>query len=287
MLATSITKRFGLATPILNAGMAMIARPELAAAVSNAGGLGNIGCDVTPPEGLAAMIRETRTLTDKAFGVDLIGDFLTDGHIDVLVDERVPLAIFFWSPPRADQVAQLRASGTVVWMQVGTVKEAQDAVALGVDGLVVQGAEGGGHNRAEASTMTLFPRIRRLFPDLPLVAAGGIADGVTMAAALVLGADAVWCGTRFLASVEANAHTAYKRKVQQADVGDTVITSLYGEGFLMRVAAERCAIARQRPALENLPRRKPRGSWIILWGKCAEGWSNGFIRGAAEGAHSA
>jgi hypothetical protein len=61
----------------------------------------------------------------------------------------------------------------------------------------------------------------------------------------------------------------------------------YGEGFLMRVAAERCAIARQRPALENLPRRKPRGSWIILWGKCAEGWSNGFIRGAAEGAHSA
>jgi NAD(P)H-dependent flavin oxidoreductase YrpB (nitropropane dioxygenase family) len=255
MLATSITKRFGLALPILNAGMAMIARPELAAAVSNAGGLGTIGCDVTPPEGLAAMIRETRTLTDKPFGVDLIGDFLTDGHIDVLVDERVPLAIFFWSPPRADQVAQLRASGTVVWMQVGTVKEAQDAVALGVDGLVVQGAEGGGHNRAEASTMTLFPRIRRLFPDLPLVAAGGIADGVTMAAALVLGADAVWCGTRYLASVEANAHTAYKRKVQQADVGDTVITSLYGPEWPdqpMRVIANdglRAALGREAEAI--------------------------------------
>jgi NAD(P)H-dependent flavin oxidoreductase YrpB (nitropropane dioxygenase family) len=228
MHSTSITRRFGLATPILNAGMAMIARPELAAAVSNAGGLGTIGCDVLPPEGLAAIIRETRTLTDRPFGVDLIGDFMTDEHFDVLTAERVPLAIFFWSPPSAAQVARLKESGTVVWMQVGAVKEAQEAVALGVDGLVVQGAEGGGHNRAEAATMTLFPRIRRLFPDLPLVAAGGIADGATMAAALVLGADAVWCGTRFLASVEANAHSSYKRKVEQADVGDTVITGIYG-----------------------------------------------------------
>jgi NAD(P)H-dependent flavin oxidoreductase YrpB (nitropropane dioxygenase family) len=86
----------------------------------------------------------------------------------------------------------------------------------------------GGHNRAEASTMTLFPRIRRRFPGLPLLAAGGIVDGGTMAAALVLDADAVWCGSRFLASQEAEAHDAYKDRVLSADVGDTAILSTYG-----------------------------------------------------------
>jgi NAD(P)H-dependent flavin oxidoreductase YrpB (nitropropane dioxygenase family) len=228
MFTTAVTKQFGLKTPIVNAGMAMIARPELAAAVSNAGGLGTIGCDVNAPEALRAMITETRALTGRPFGVDLIGDFLTDGHIDVIVAERVPLAIFFWTPPSLAQVFRLKEAGTTVWMQIGTVVEAREAVALGVDGLIVQGAEGGGHNRAEASTMTLFPRIRALHPTLPLIAAGGIVSGATMAAALVLGADAVWCGSRFLASIEADAHEAFKRKVLEADVGDTIMTRIYG-----------------------------------------------------------
>jgi NAD(P)H-dependent flavin oxidoreductase YrpB (nitropropane dioxygenase family) len=228
MFETPVTRRFGLRTPILNAGMAMIARPALAAAVCEAGGLGTIGCDVNPPEGLRALVRETRALTRRPFGVDLIGDFTTEAHIDVLVDERVALVIFFWTTPPADWVRQLQAAGSAVWMQVGTVAEAREAVAHGVDGLVVQGAEAGGHNRAEASTMTLFPRIRRLFPTLPMAAAGGIVDGATMAAALMLGADAVWCGSRFLASAEANAHAGYQRRVVEADVGDTVITTRFG-----------------------------------------------------------
>jgi hypothetical protein len=117
-----------------------------------------------------------------------------------LIEERVPLVVFFWTIPPKAQIARLTTAGTEVWAQVGTVAEAQDAVAKGVTGLVVQGAEAGGHTRAEASTMTLFPRVRALFPELPMAAAGGIADGATMAAALVLGADAVWCGSRFLAS---------------------------------------------------------------------------------------
>lgn len=228
MFETLVTRRFGLRTPILNAGMAMIARPALAAAVSGAGGLGTIGCDVNPPEGLRALVRATRALTARPFGVDLIGDFTTEAHIDVLVAERVALVIFFWSTPPADWVRRLQAAGSDVWMQVGTVAEAHEAVARGVDGLVVQGAEAGGHNRAEASTMTLFPRIRRLFPALPMAAAGGIADGATMAAALMLGADAVWCGSRFLASTEANAHAGYQQRVVEADVGDTVLTTLFG-----------------------------------------------------------
>lgn len=228
MFDTPITRRFGLRTPILNAGMAMIARPELAAAVCRAGGMGTIGCDVNPPEGLRAMVRATRALTERPFGVDLIGDFCTDAHVDVLVEERVALVIYFWALPQPAWLARLRSAGIAVWMQVGSVAEARQAVALGVDGLIVQGAEAGGHNRAEASTMTLFPRLRRLFAALPMVAAGGIVDGDTMAAALMLGADAVWCGSRFLASEEANAHADYQQRVLQADVGDTVISTLYG-----------------------------------------------------------
>ena len=228
MISTSIMPDFGLATPIVNAGMAMIARPALAAAVCESGGLGTIGSDINPPDVLRDLIRKTKALTKRPFGVDLIGDFVTDEHISVLLEEQVALAIFFWTLPTSEHVERLKHAGIKVWMQVGRVAEAEQAVALGAEALVVQGAEAGGHNRAEASTMTLFPRIRRLFPGLPLLAAGGIVDGTTMAAALALGADAVWCGSRFLASLEAEAHDAYKARVQAADVGDTAILSIYG-----------------------------------------------------------
>lgn len=228
MFSTRIARAFGLTTPIVNAGMAMIARPELAAAVSNAGGLGTIGCDINPSDILRQHVRETRALTERPFGVDLIGDFLTDDHLDVLIEERVAVAIFFWTFPSREQVARLKNNGVAVWMQAGTVAETDAAVALGADALIVQGAEAGGHNRSEASTMTLFPRIRRRHADLPLLAAGGIADGTTMAAALVLGADAVWCGSRFLAAAESAAHEGYKAAVVEADVGDTAILSVYG-----------------------------------------------------------
>ena len=228
MFSTCITRAFGLTAPIVNAGMAMIARPALAAAVCEAGGLGTIGADINPPGVLRDLIRRTKTLTKRPFGVDLIGDFVTDEHLAVLIEERVALAIFFWTLPRREQVERLRAAGIKIWMQIGRVAEADEAVALGAGALIVQGAEAGGHNRAEASTMTLFPRIRRRFPALPLLAAGGIVDGATMAAALVLGADGVWCGSRFLTAQEAEAHDAYKERVLSADVGDTTILSIYG-----------------------------------------------------------
>lgn len=228
MFPTSVAARFGLTTPILDAGMAMVAGPELAAAVSNAGGLGMLGGAMAPPDGLRGMIAATRALTPRPFGVDLIGDFMTPDHIDVLIEERVALTVFFWTIPEAAEIARLTGAGLEAWAQVGSVAEARDAVRKGVTGLVVQGSESGGHTRSEASTITLFPRIRALFPDLPLACAGGIADGATMAAALALGADAVWCGSRFLASVEANAHADYQRKVTEAGVGDTEVTTLYG-----------------------------------------------------------
>lgn len=228
MLKTRITEAFGLAHPVINAGMAFVAGPELAAAVANAGGMGMLGTGMTPPEGLRSMIEVTRTLTVRPFGVDIIGTFVEDGHIDVLIEEQVPLCVFFWDPPSTEQIARLRAGGVQFWMQVGTVAEALEAQALGVDGLIVQGSEAGGHNRSEAPLAQLFPLVARAVRGVPLVAAGGIMDGPSMAAALAMGAEAVWCGTRFLASDEAAAHPHYKRAVVEAHPGDTEITRVFG-----------------------------------------------------------
>lgn len=228
MFETRITRQFKLKTPIINAGMAFVAGPELAAAVANAGGLGMLGGAMVPPEGLRMMILATRSMTEKNFGVDLIGEFIVDAHIDVLVQERVPLVVFFWSGPSAAQVKRLKARGIKFWMQVGSVDEAKASVDLGAEAIIVQGSEAGGHNRSQATLAVLFSAIRDTFPKLPLIAAGGIADGAGLASALLRGADAVWCGTRFLASSEADAHEGYKDRVVKAQAGGTAMTKVFG-----------------------------------------------------------
>jgi NAD(P)H-dependent flavin oxidoreductase YrpB (nitropropane dioxygenase family) len=170
MFSTSITRIFGLTTPIVNAGMAMIARPALAAAVCQAGALGTIGCDINPPDVLRDLARQTTVLTKRPFGVDSIGDFVTDEHISVLIEEQVALAIFFGTLPTVEHVERLKRAGVKVWMQIGRVGEAEQAVALG--------------------------------------------------------ADAVWCGSRFFASQEAEAHNAYKDRVLSADVAEGRISDV-------------------------------------------------------------
>ncbi|MBV9908327.1 MAG: nitronate monooxygenase [Hyphomicrobiales bacterium] len=124
MFSTSITRTFGLTTPIVNAGMAMIARPALAAAVCEAGGLGTIGSDINPPDVLRDLVRQTKALTKRPFGVDLIGDFVTDEHISVLIEEQVTVVIFFWTLPTVAHVERLKRAGARVWMQIGRVVEA-------------------------------------------------------------------------------------------------------------------------------------------------------------------
>ena len=228
MLQTQLSKSLNLETPLINAGMAFVAGPALAAAVSNAGGLGMLGTGMAPPEGLRQMIRATRALTSRPFGVDLIGTFAEVGHIDVLIEEALPVAVFFWDLPTADAAARLRRAGTKFWMQVGRMSEAADAVARGAEVLIVQGAEAGGHNRSEAPLAQLLPRMRRAHPNVPMIAAGGIFDGASMAAALCLGAEAVWCGTRFLASSEADAHAGYKQAVIAAGANGTEVTKVFG-----------------------------------------------------------
>lgn len=228
MFTTRITRRFGLKVPILNAGMAFVAGPELAAAVADAGGIGMLGGAMVPVEGLRAMIRATRSLTSGCFGVDLIGDFTDDTHIDLLIEERVQLAVFFWSAPTPAQVARLKSGGVGFWMQVGSVAEAKAAAVLGAEALVVQGSEAGGHNRSQGPLEAVFAAVRSVLPELPLIAAGGIADGASMATALSRGADAVWCGTRFLASCEADAHAGYQERVVRAGTDCTTITTVFG-----------------------------------------------------------
>lgn len=228
MFQTRITRQFRLKAPIINAGMAFVAGPQLAAAVANAGGLGMLGGAMVPAEGLRLMIQATRSLTEKSFGVDFIGDFIDDTHIDVLVQEQVPLAVFFWSGPSKAQVQRLKAAGVKFWMQVGSVEEAQASIEAGAEALVVQGSEAGGHNRSTSTLSVLFPAVRDALPRTTLIAAGGIADGVSMALALLRGADAVWCGTRFLASSEADAHDGYKSRVIEAKAGDTAMTTVFG-----------------------------------------------------------
>lgn len=228
MIETPLTRAFGLTTPIINAGMAMVARPKLAAAVSNAGGLGMLGVDVMPPETMRDMIRATRAIMNRPFGIDLIAHLVTDEHLDVAIDAEVAVVVTFWGAPTKEQIARLKAAGIAFWMQAGSVAEACEACAQGAEVIIAQGAEAGGHNRAEAATFALLPAIRNAIAPVPVIAAGGIYDGSTMAAALALGAEAVWCGTRFLASDEADAHPAYKARVIAAQVGDTLRTTLFG-----------------------------------------------------------
>jgi NAD(P)H-dependent flavin oxidoreductase YrpB (nitropropane dioxygenase family)/hemoglobin-like flavoprotein len=231
MLKTRLTEEFKLSVPFLNAGMGFVATAPLAAAVCRAGGLGMIGIAAMSPEVLRAQIGEIKQATNRAYGVDIIARFSTPEQIDVLVEQRVPLVVFFWDAPPADWMAQLHAAGSKIFVQVGSVAEAQAALAQGADGLIVQGSEAGGHNRAVAGLLSLLPAVRDIAGDAMVLASGGIADGRTAAAALALGADGVWVGTRLLASHEADAHPEYKARVLAAQVDGTARNNIFGPEF--------------------------------------------------------
>jgi enoyl-[acyl-carrier protein] reductase II len=231
VLRTRLTEQFGLEVPFVSAGMAFVATAALAAAVCKAGGLGTIGIAAMSPEVLRAQINAIRRATDRPFGVDIIARFSTQEQIDVLVEERVPVVVFFWDTAPADWIARLTAAGSQIWIQVGSVAEAHAAISQGASGLVVQGAEAGGHNRSSAGVISLLPAVCDMAGQCLVLAAGGIADGRTVAAALALGADGVWVGTRMLASEESDAHLDYKQRVLAADVDGTARHNIFGPEF--------------------------------------------------------
>ena len=148
--------------------------------------------------------------------------------IQTIIEEGVPVVSFFWNDPPAAFIRRLQAAGVKVWMQAGSLQEAQEAVRCGVDAVVVQGMEAGGHNRSTGTVLSLVPAVVDAIAPVPVIAAGGIADGRGVVAALALGAEAVWVGTRLVASQEAYAHDEYKRRIVEAEASDTVRTTIFG-----------------------------------------------------------
>lgn len=231
MLRTRVCDLLGIEVPIIAAPMGpYISSLELAAAVSNAGGLGIISFGANPPPILRQQIRGLRTLTDKPFGVNLLLQFPVEEHFAVCVEEKVPVLSFFWGDP-SPYIERAHAAGIKVLDQVGSVAAARRSARAGVDVVIAQGMEAGGHVAGEVTTMVLVPRVVETVTPTPVVAAGGIGDARGLVAALALGAEGISLGTRFLATPEANAHPAYKQKVLEASEADTVKTILFGGGW--------------------------------------------------------
>lgn len=231
MLKTRLCSDLKIDHPILSAPLgAGTAGPELAAAVSEAGGLGLLGMGGLPAPVIREHIRDVRKRTSNPFGAGLLLPLLAGGEVEVCIEERVPVLFLFWGDV-APHVEKAKRAGIRVFAQVGSVAEAKAAAAAGVDAIVAQGFEAGGHVRGTTSLTTLLPAIVQAVAPLPVVAAGGIADGRGLVAALGLGAQAVSMGTRFLASEESRASREYKLRVAGACAEDTVHTMLFDIGW--------------------------------------------------------
>jgi len=228
-LKTRFTEAYGLSTPVAQAGMAFVGMtPELAVAVSNAGGLGSLGVGLLPPPAITQTIAAIRAGTPRPFHVNFITVFTDEPRIDA-VCEAAPAAVsFHWGHPSRAWIDRLHAAGSRVFEQVGSVDDAKRAVDDGVDVIVAQGVEAGGHNFATLPTFALVPLVVDAVAPALVLAAGGIADGRGLAAALMLGADGAWVGTRLVATDESLAHEDYKARLVAAAATDTVRTSLFG-----------------------------------------------------------
>ena len=287
MFRTAICDLFGIDHPIVLAGMGTASTPELAAAVSNAGGLGVLGCASVGPKQLREWIRRTRALTDRPFGVDTLlpasvrrsaslkgpsngplpqdlvpeyqqfaGEFLAregiapadprdiwperdgptmlskeffEAQMDVIIEERVPVYASGLGSPEP-WMQRLKANGTKVICVVGTVRHALQVVPVGIDAVVAQGHDGGGHN-SPIGTLALIPQVVDAVGDrVPVIGAGGISDGRGIAAAMMLGAAGVWIGSAFLASEEAGILPGQKQAIVEAnEEGTTVSRAVTGK----------------------------------------------------------
>lgn len=230
MLRTALCKALGIQHPIIGAPMGPdLSGPDLVAAVSGAGGLGILQAQLHPPPLLREQIHRIRRKTDKPFGVNFILSFPHEAGVALCLEEKVPVISFFWGDP-SPLVEDVHQAGAMVFHQVGSVTEARRAADAGVDAVIAQGVEAGGHLAGQVSTFCLVPRVVDSV-SIPVVAAGGVADGRGLAAALALGAQAAAVGTRFLATPEANAHPVYKRRILESGEDDTLRTTLFGGGW--------------------------------------------------------
>jgi enoyl-[acyl-carrier protein] reductase II len=238
-MPTTIAQMLGIDYPVIQAPMGWIARAPLAAAVSNAGGMGIIETSSGELDVIRAEIQKMRTLTDKPFGVNIAQAFVRDPSIaDFVVDQGVKFVSTSAGDP-TKYTQQLKAAGLIVFHVVPTLSAALKAVDAGVDGLIVEGGEGGGFkNPRDVSTMVLLPLVAE-HVNVPLVAAGGISDGYGMAAAFALGAQGVQMGTRMVAALESPVHDNWKNAIVNAAETDTVFLNRFGRPGLRALRTER------------------------------------------------
>ena len=219
-----ITKLFKIQYPLIQAGMIWNSGWKLASAVSNAGGLGIIGAGSMYPDVLQEHITKCKAATLKPFGVNVPMLYPNiEEIIEIIIEEKIPIVFTSAGNPKT-HTARLKKHGITVVHVVSSVKFALKAQDAGVDAVVAEGFEAGGHNgRDETTTFTLLPMVKEQI-RVPLIAAGGIANGKGMLAAMILGADGVQIGSRFVASQESSAHQAFKQEVVKAKEGDTLLT---------------------------------------------------------------
>lgn len=234
-----VTEMLGVELPIVQAPMGWIARSPLASAVSNAGALGIIETSSGELDVIKDEIRKMRGLTDKPFGVNIAQAFVRDpGIVDFVIDQGIRFVTTSAGSPLR-YTAQLKEAGLTVFHVVPTLHGALKAVDAGVDGLVVEGGEGGGFkNPRDVSTMVLLPLVRSKV-DVPIIAAGGMLDGATMAAAFALGAEGIQMGTRMVSSAESPVHPNWKQAIVEAAETDTVMLNRHASPALRALRTDR------------------------------------------------
>ena len=234
-MKTRLTDVLGIEHPVMLAGMGGVSYHRLVGAVSEAGGFGCLGASTMGRDQMVDEMREVRSLTDKPFGVDLLTAMPTDmlAQVELLIENGASVFVAGLGVP-ADAVSLCHRNGVLVANMCGKVTHARAAVDAGCDLVIAQGTEAGGHT-GQVATMPLVPQlVDAVGHQVPVVAAGGIFDGRGLAAALALGADGVWLGTRFIASPEARTVEGYKDRLLRSAEDGTVITRAYS-GKTMRV----------------------------------------------------
>ena len=225
MLETTFTKLVGCSVPIQQAGMGGAATPELAAAVSDAGGLGMVNMVMVPAAEVATAVAGLAKATSGPVGINFLMPFLDLAVVDAAAP-HCRVVEFFYGDPQAGLVERVHAAGALADWQVGTADEAKAAVQAGCDFVVAQGVEAGGHVRGTVGLLALLDEVLHVV-EVPVLAAGGIGSARAMAAALAAGADGVRVGTRFVATAESGSHPAYMQALVEASAADTVITTAF------------------------------------------------------------
>lgn len=227
---TSFTDLVGVDLPIVQAPIGSASTPRLAAAVSAAGGVGMLALSWTAPDQISQRIREVRELTDRPFGVNVVLEWDQRARVDAALESGARIVSTFWGDP-AHYSDLCHQAGAIHVHTVGSAEEACRARDLGVNVLVAQGYEAGGHVWGQVSTMALVPAIVDAVAPIPILAAGGIGDGRGFAAALMLGAAGAWMGTAFLVADESGTHPTYRQRIVDATETDTLYSKVFDGGW--------------------------------------------------------